>query len=171
MQVVCYFHPPLILTLSQHFIVQVSGSVGALKEMTASVENDLRSLFSYFGESFDSPDSLKPEDFFGMICSFSLSLQVRLCLAAWIALFYGIVCLQKAANDVAPRTPARPLRSAADKPEVSVMCSWRRRLSESYRRRRSRVQSGQQKTYSPLRPGMNDSGRLVAVILMRRCAP
>lgn len=45
--------------------------------MMASVENDLRSLFSYYGESFDSPDSPKPEDFFGIICSFSSSLQVR----------------------------------------------------------------------------------------------
>ncbi|KAH0840265.1 hypothetical protein J3R83DRAFT_1272 [Lanmaoa asiatica] len=77
------------VTVMQHFIVQVSGSVEALKELAASVENDLRSLFSYYGESFDSPNSPKSDDFFGMICSFSSSLQ-------------------KAAIDVAPRTPTSP---------------------------------------------------------------
>jgi diaphanous 1 len=86
------------VTVMQQFIVQVSGSVEALKEFAASVENDLRSLFSYYGESFDSTDSLKPEEFFGMICSFSSSLQ-------------------KAAIDVAPHTPTRPLPSA-DKQET-----------------------------------------------------
>ncbi|KAF8138924.1 hypothetical protein EV363DRAFT_1315171 [Boletus edulis] len=77
------------------FIVQASDTVEALKELTASVENDLRSVYSYYGESFDSPDSLKPEDFFGMICSFSSSLQ-------------------KAAIDVTPRTPT-PQPPLADK--------------------------------------------------------
>ncbi|KAG6373818.1 hypothetical protein JVT61DRAFT_5963 [Boletus reticuloceps] len=83
------------VTVMQHFIVQVSDSVEALKKLTASVENDLRSVFSYYGESFDSPDSLKPEEFFGMICSFSSSLQ-------------------KAAIDVASRTPT-PQPPSADK--------------------------------------------------------
>ncbi|KIK96072.1 hypothetical protein PAXRUDRAFT_32637 [Paxillus rubicundulus Ve08.2h10] len=59
----------------QPFLAQTSGSVEALKEMTASVESDLRSLFTYYGESFDSPEGPKPEDFFGLICSFSSSLQ------------------------------------------------------------------------------------------------
>jgi len=46
--------------------------------MSSSVENDLRSLLIYYGENPDSPDAPKPEDFFGLIQSFSLSLQVRL---------------------------------------------------------------------------------------------
>jgi len=78
--------------------VQASDAVEGLKKLTASVENDLRSVYSYYGESFDSPDSLKPEDFFGRICSFSLALQ-------------------KAAIDVAPYTPT-PQPSSADKQET-----------------------------------------------------
>jgi len=86
------------VAIMQHFIAQVSGSVEALREMTASVENDLNSLFSYYGESYDSPDSLKAEDLFGMICSFSSSLQ-------------------KAAIDIEPRTQSALSRSD-DKQEV-----------------------------------------------------
>ncbi|KAF9232167.1 hypothetical protein BU15DRAFT_55302 [Melanogaster broomeanus] len=59
----------------QPFLAQISGSVEALKEMTASVESDLRSLFTYYGESFESSEGPKPDDFFAMICSFSSSLQ------------------------------------------------------------------------------------------------
>ncbi|KAG1853530.1 hypothetical protein C8R48DRAFT_777040 [Suillus tomentosus] len=43
--------------------------------MAALVETDLRALFSYYGEDLDSPEGPKPDDFFGMICSFSSSLQ------------------------------------------------------------------------------------------------
>lgn len=57
------------------FLGQISERVDALKQLAQTVENDLRSLYAYFGESFDTPESPKPEDFFGMICSFSLSLQ------------------------------------------------------------------------------------------------
>ena len=49
-------------------------------------------------------------------------------LSAWIAFFDGIDCLQKAAIDVAPRTPIRPPPSA-DK-QVSVLCSRRRHPSQ-----------------------------------------
>jgi len=55
----------------------VAKGVDALKNMTAAVETDLRALFSYYGEDFDSHEGPKPDDFFGMICSFSSSLQVR----------------------------------------------------------------------------------------------
>jgi diaphanous 1 len=43
--------------------------------MTTTLENDLKSLLSYFGENPDSPEAPKSEDFFAMICSFSSSLQ------------------------------------------------------------------------------------------------
>lgn len=45
--------------------------------MAAVVETDLRALFSYYGEDLDSQEGPNPDDFFGMICSFSSSLQVR----------------------------------------------------------------------------------------------
>ena len=61
---------------AQPFLGEVSERVDVLKRLSTTVENDLRSLYAYFGESFDSPESPKPEDFFGMICSFSISLQV-----------------------------------------------------------------------------------------------
>jgi diaphanous 1 len=46
--------------------------------MSSALENELRSLLFYYGENPDSPDAPKPEDFFGLIASFSSSLQVRI---------------------------------------------------------------------------------------------
>ena len=43
--------------------------------MGSALEAELRSLLAYFGENPDSPDTPKPEDFFGLIASFSSSLQ------------------------------------------------------------------------------------------------
>jgi diaphanous 1 len=57
---------------------QVSDSVDALKKMGSSVEGELRSLLAYYGESPDSPETPKPEDFFGLVLSFSSSLQVSI---------------------------------------------------------------------------------------------
>jgi len=50
--------------------------VGALKNMSNAVESELSSLLTYYGEDPDSPETPKPEDFFGLIVSFSSSLQV-----------------------------------------------------------------------------------------------
>lgn len=58
--------------------MEVESSVDALKNMSSALENELRSLLSYYGENPDSPDAPKPEDFFGLIASFSSSLQVRI---------------------------------------------------------------------------------------------
>ncbi|KAH7922962.1 FH2-domain-containing protein [Leucogyrophana mollusca] len=63
------------VAVMQPFVAKVTENVDALKKMADFVETDLRGLFSYYGESLDSPDGLKPEEFFGMICSFSSSLQ------------------------------------------------------------------------------------------------
>jgi hypothetical protein len=41
--------------------------------MAAALESELRLLFLYYGES---TEEMKAEDFFGMILSFSTSLQV-----------------------------------------------------------------------------------------------
>ncbi|KAH7887379.1 hypothetical protein F5I97DRAFT_1925836 [Phlebopus sp. FC_14] len=88
----------------QPFLVRISGQVHALKDLTASVENDLRSLFIYYGESFDSPEGPKPDEFFGMICSFSSSLQ-------------------KAAEEVGNATarPALDTRRLAEESKMTVM--------------------------------------------------
>jgi len=55
---------------------QTSSTVDALKNMGIAIDAELRSLLAYYGENPDSPDAPKPEDFFGLIVSFSSSLQV-----------------------------------------------------------------------------------------------
>ncbi|KAG6861568.1 hypothetical protein C0995_014864 [Termitomyces sp. Mi166 len=54
---------------------QVSSSVDALKNMSNSLDGELRGLLSYFGEDPNAQEASKPEDFFGLIVSFSTSLQ------------------------------------------------------------------------------------------------
>lgn len=44
--------------------------------MAASLDGELKALLAYYGEAPDSPDTPKPEDFFGLISSFSSSLRV-----------------------------------------------------------------------------------------------
>jgi diaphanous 1 len=60
----------------QPFVRDATPSLDALHKMTIAVEADLRSLLAYYGESVDTPEAPKPEDFFAMICSFSQVLQV-----------------------------------------------------------------------------------------------
>ncbi len=57
-------------------MIEVEESIVALKNMGQSLEGDLHSLLAYYGENPDTPDAPKPEDFFGLILSFSSSLQV-----------------------------------------------------------------------------------------------
>jgi hypothetical protein len=51
-------------------------NVDALKNMASALESELRSLLLYYGESTEIVEGMKAEDFFGMILSFSTSLQV-----------------------------------------------------------------------------------------------
>lgn len=44
--------------------------------MASALEPELRSLFLYYGESTETAEGMKAEDFFGMLLSFSTSLQV-----------------------------------------------------------------------------------------------
>ena len=44
--------------------------------MASALDSELRSLFLYYGESTETAEGMKAEDFFGMILSFSTSLQV-----------------------------------------------------------------------------------------------
>ncbi len=46
----------------------------ALQNMVKNLETDLRNLLIYFGED---PSTVKVEDIFGVLVSFSSSLQVR----------------------------------------------------------------------------------------------
>jgi hypothetical protein len=48
-----------------------------MSKLGSALETDLKNLLVYYGETPDSPDSPKPEDFFALILSFSSSLQVR----------------------------------------------------------------------------------------------
>ena len=43
--------------------------------MGTSLDTELRSLLTFYGEDPSSPEAPKPEDFFGLILSFSSSLQ------------------------------------------------------------------------------------------------
>lgn len=49
--------------------------VDSLKNMGTSLDTELRSLLTFYGEDPSSPEAPKPEDFFGLILSFSSSLQ------------------------------------------------------------------------------------------------
>lgn len=65
----------------QPFLQDARRNVGALNNMASALESELRSLFLYYGESTEAAEGLKAEDFFGMILSFSTSLQVSTNLA------------------------------------------------------------------------------------------
>ena len=60
----------------QLFLIKERVTVNAMSKLGAALEADLRNLLIYYGETPDSPDSPKPEDFFALIVSFSSSLQV-----------------------------------------------------------------------------------------------
>lgn len=61
----------------QPFVKRVGPSVDALKNMATALDNELRLLLSFYGENPEAQDAPKPEEFFGLILSFSSSLQVR----------------------------------------------------------------------------------------------
>lgn len=48
--------------------------MSALKSMMGDLDRDLKELVRYYGED---PASMKPEDLFGIVVSFSSSLLVR----------------------------------------------------------------------------------------------
>jgi diaphanous 1 len=59
----------------QPFVEQVGPRVEALKKMGSALEGELQALLVYFGERPETPEAPKPEDFFGLIASFSSSLE------------------------------------------------------------------------------------------------
>jgi len=50
-------------------------TIDAVSKLGSALEADLKNLLEYYGETPDSPDSPKPEDFFALILTFSSSLQ------------------------------------------------------------------------------------------------
>jgi len=65
----------LFVQVMEPFIRDVDQAVCALKEATAAMDSELKSLLAYFGEASDSANGTKPEDFFALIMSFSSALQ------------------------------------------------------------------------------------------------
>jgi len=63
------------IRVMQPFASKFGDNVAALKNMSNSVDSELRSLLQYYGEDPDGPDCPTPDIFFGWISSFSSSLQ------------------------------------------------------------------------------------------------
>lgn len=63
------------IQVMEPFIEQVKESIQALTSMSVALDKELKSLLMYYGEDPTSPDAPKPEDFFGMVASFSSTLQ------------------------------------------------------------------------------------------------
>ena len=59
--------------------------------MGNTAEEELRSVLIYYGENPDSPETPKHEDFFGLIVSFSSSLQVSIPLAVHSQFFEPVI--------------------------------------------------------------------------------
>ena len=68
--------------------------------MGAALVKELHSLLAYYGENPDSPNAPKPEDFFGLIASFSSSLQVMKLVSMSSRLLSYCVLPQKCALEV-----------------------------------------------------------------------
>jgi diaphanous 1 len=66
---------------TQPFLQDARRNVNALNNMATALESELRSLFVYYGESTETAEGMKAEDFFRMILSFATSLQVSTNLA------------------------------------------------------------------------------------------
>ena len=64
------------LAPTQPFLQDARRNVNALNNMATALESELRSLFVYYGESTETAEGMKAEDFFRMILSFATSLQV-----------------------------------------------------------------------------------------------
>lgn len=76
-----------LLIWEQPFVAQVTPSVQALQNMGNRVDQELRDLLVYFGEqNTEGTDAMKPEDFFGLILSFSTAIQVRALWFLWFVL-------------------------------------------------------------------------------------
>lgn len=83
----------------QPFLQEKSNTIDALKNMAASLSKELDAMLSYYGEKPDTPESPKPEDFLGLILSFSSSLQVGQG-KVYLSFFLSHHCWQKCGIEV-----------------------------------------------------------------------
>lgn len=65
----------LFVRVMEPFIAQVRPAVANLKVSGQALDNELKSVMAYYGESVEGSDAAKPEDVFGMIMTFSSALQ------------------------------------------------------------------------------------------------
>lgn len=63
------------IVVMEPYVSEQAPRVEALKNMAATLRGELQLLLIYYGENANSPEAPKYEDFFGMIASFSSSLQ------------------------------------------------------------------------------------------------
>jgi len=57
------------------FVKTVQGMVTTLRDEADTLDSSLKSLLAYYGETSESGEGPKPEEFFGLIMSFSSALQ------------------------------------------------------------------------------------------------
>lgn len=57
------------------FIRKAETTTSEIQALGTKLEEDLRSLLSYFGEKMDGLEGTRPDEFFGMMLGFSLALQ------------------------------------------------------------------------------------------------
>ena len=65
----------LFVHVMEPFIIQARPTVNSLKVSGQALDSELKSLMAYYGESTEGSDVTKPEDFFGVIMTFSSALQ------------------------------------------------------------------------------------------------
>jgi hypothetical protein len=58
------------------FALEATSSVDKIRTKGESIGEELKALLEFFGEVTEGPEATKPEDFFGMVLTFSLALQV-----------------------------------------------------------------------------------------------
>lgn len=120
------------------------------------LDTELRSLLAYYGEIPNKADSLKPEDFFELILTFSSSLQV--CDLCGIIAYTNHNRKQKAAVEVYEATPTLVLPIAVTapgpdtEPEPETVCKMLRSSS-------MRLTASMQTVKGLMVPTMNSQGR------------
>jgi len=112
------------------FIVQVRPTVANLKVSGQALDSELKSLMEYYGESVEGSDATKPEDFFGMIMSFSSALQ-KAAVEIHDAEAKLAAATPASPTIVVPPTPTEPEEKSRDtlkgrspaRPEINGMSS------------------------------------------------
>lgn len=64
------------IPVMSRFALEATSSVDKIRHKGESIGVELKALLEFFGEATEGPEATKPEDFFGMVLTFSLALQV-----------------------------------------------------------------------------------------------